>query len=83
MPCTIVLSLGIALLLNTAIGGRDFYRTVYFLPVVTSVAAISIVWKLVYNPGRGILNHALVDGVHMGRYYEIIQEHLNHPEAYL
>ncbi|MBI4862283.1 MAG: sugar ABC transporter permease, partial [Candidatus Riflebacteria bacterium] len=53
------LALAIALLLNTDIRGKGFYRTVYFLPVVTSVAAISIVWKWVYNAEYGLLNHWL------------------------
>lgn len=63
VPITIVLSLGIALLLNTSIRGKGVYRTLYFLPVVTSIAAISIVWKWVYNPQWGLLNHALVHGL--------------------
>lgn len=63
VPATIVLSLGIAMLLNSPIRGKDFYRTVYFLPVVTSVAAISIVWKWIYNPQMGLLNNVLVQGL--------------------
>jgi multiple sugar transport system permease protein len=54
-----VLSLGIAMLLNTAIAGKGFYRTIYFLPVITSIAAISVVWKWIYNSEYGLLNHWL------------------------
>jgi len=59
VPTTIAISLGIAVLLNSPIRGKGFYRTIYFLPVVTSVAAVSIVWKWVYNPQLGLLNYVL------------------------
>ena len=59
VPLTIVFSLAIALLLNRNIRGLSFYRTVYFLPVITSVAAISLVWRWVYHPQRGVLNSIL------------------------
>lgn len=56
---SIGVGLGVALLLNQPIGLRGFYRTMYFLPVVTSVAAVSLVWKLLYHPQRGAVNAAL------------------------
>lgn len=59
VPLSIVLSLAIALLLNTNISGKGFYRTIYFLPVITSIAAISVVWKWLYNAEYGLLNHWL------------------------
>lgn len=59
VPLSIALSLAIALLLNTAISGKGFYRTIYFLPTITSIAAISVVWKWLYNSEYGLLNHWL------------------------
>jgi multiple sugar transport system permease protein len=59
VPLSIILSLLIALLLNTAISGKGFYRTIYFLPTITSIAAISVVWKWLYNSEYGLLNHWL------------------------
>jgi multiple sugar transport system permease protein len=59
VPASIVLSLLVALLLNTAISGKGIYRTLYFLPVVTSIAAISVVWKWIFNTEYGLLNHWL------------------------
>jgi len=59
VPLTIACSLFIAMLLNRKIRGLSFYRTVYFLPVITSVAAISLVWRWVYHPQRGIINVTL------------------------
>ena len=57
VPTAVVLSLFVAILLDTEIRGRGIYRTIYFLPVITSVAAISLVWKWVYNAEYGLLNH--------------------------
>lgn len=56
---SIVVSLLVALLLNQKLRGQGMYRTVYFLPVVTSVAAVSLVWKLLFHPQRGLLNAGL------------------------
>lgn len=59
VPLSVVLSLLVAVLLNAEIRGKGIYRTVYFLPVITSIAAVSVVWKWVYNSDYGLLNHVL------------------------
>lgn len=59
VPLTIALSVFFANLLNRQIPGRGIYRTLYYLPVVTSIVAISVVWKWILNPDRGILNAML------------------------
>ncbi len=56
VPLTIVFSIIIAYLLNQKIKGHGVYRTIYYLPVVTSIVAISVVWRWIFNPDRGILN---------------------------
>lgn len=42
--------LTLALLLDAPLRGRGFYRTVYFLPTVTSSVAVAIVWRYMLNP---------------------------------
>jgi len=59
MPATIIISLFFAQLLNQKIKGQGIYRTLYYLPVVTSIVAISVVWKWIFNPDRGIFNALL------------------------
>jgi multiple sugar transport system permease protein len=59
VPMMLFVSLVIAVLLNQKIKGLGFYRTIYYLPVVTSIVAVSIVWKWLYNPERGLLNYFL------------------------
>jgi multiple sugar transport system permease protein len=59
-PLSVVVSLGAALLLNArAVRIRSLFRTVYFLPVVTTLVAVAIVWRYLYHPRYGVLNYAL------------------------
>ncbi len=54
------LSVVVAALLNTkGLRGVGFYRTLYFLPVVTMPVAVAIVWQWIYNGEFGILNFLL------------------------
>jgi len=49
-----------AVLINNVLYFRSFFRTVYFLPVVTSMVAVSLIWlNLLYNPAFGIINQIL------------------------
>ena len=57
---TIVLALGVALVLNKRnLRGRGFFRTVYFVPVITSLVAVSYVWRWLLEPSFGLVNTAL------------------------
>ena len=38
---------------------KGFFRTVYFLPVVTTLVAVAVVWRYLYHPRYGLLNYAL------------------------
>jgi len=55
----LVLSLGIAVFLNQKLRGIGVFRTLYFLPVITSVVAVGAVWRVIYNPNFGLLNSLL------------------------
>lgn len=47
------LSLLLALALNARLPLRNFFRLVYFLPVLTMSVAVAVVWKWIYNPSFG------------------------------
>jgi ABC-type sugar transport system permease subunit len=49
----ITLALGIAVLLNQKLRGRNFYRAVVFMPTVLGVTVIGLIWSLIFNPGGG------------------------------
>ncbi|MGQ2284735.1 carbohydrate ABC transporter permease [Leuconostoc pseudomesenteroides] len=59
VPLEIVISLTVAVLLNQIKVLAGFFRTIYFLPFVTSIVAISMVWKWIYNKDAGLLNYFL------------------------
>ncbi|MGH7600883.1 MAG: carbohydrate ABC transporter permease, partial [bacterium] len=59
-PLSIAASLGTALLINSKLGRfRNFFQTVYFAPVVTTLVAVAVVWRFIYHPRFGLLNYAL------------------------
>lgn len=59
-PLTIAVSLGAALLVNARLARfRGLFRTIYFVPFVTTLVAVAIVWRYLYHPRYGLLNHAL------------------------
>ncbi|MEW5816083.1 MAG: sugar ABC transporter permease [Spirochaetota bacterium] len=53
---SIITGLLIALALNEKVKGRLFFRTLYFIPVVTSTIAGAIVWRYLFDPGSGFIN---------------------------
>lgn len=59
VPTSLFLSLFIAILLHQKIKGGRFFRTIYFLPVITSIIAVSMVWKWIYHPQVGLSNNIL------------------------
>ncbi|MCB2352658.1 carbohydrate ABC transporter permease [Clostridium estertheticum] len=56
VPITIVLSMVIAVLLNGKLRGKSLYRTIYFIPMMAAPAAVTMVWKWLYNNQFGLLN---------------------------
>jgi multiple sugar transport system permease protein len=53
-PLSVALSLGAALLVDARlVRARGFFRTVYFLPVVTTLVAVAVVWRALYHPRVG------------------------------
>jgi multiple sugar transport system permease protein len=59
VPLNMALALGVALLLNQQLRGASFYRAVYFLPVVSSTVAASLIWGWLYSPNFGPINYFL------------------------
>ena len=59
VPLSVTASLALALAANTGLRGIVFFRTAYFLPVVSSMIAVALVWSWIYNPEYGLLNYLL------------------------
>lgn len=59
-PLTVAVSLAAALLVNAKLTRfKPLFRTIYFAPVVTTLVAVSIVFKYLYHPRFGMLNRFL------------------------
>ena len=59
IPGGLIVSMLIALALNSDIRGLRIYQAILFLPYVSSTVAVALAWKWIYNPQYGILNAAL------------------------
>lgn len=59
-PLSMVVSLGAALLIGSKlVKFKTLFRTVFFLPVVTTLVAVAVMWRYLYHPRYGLLNYAL------------------------
>jgi multiple sugar transport system permease protein len=62
-PFSVLISLGAALLISSKlVRFKTLFRTVFFLPVVTTLVAVAVMWRYLYHPRYGLLNYAL-DGL--------------------
>ncbi|WIM98528.1 sugar ABC transporter permease [Actinoplanes oblitus] len=59
IPLTLVVSLGLALLLNRRLRGVAFFRTVAFFPYIASIVAVAQVWNMLFSPGYGPIDAVL------------------------
>lgn len=59
VPAMVGVSLGLALLLNRKVPGMAVFRTVYYLPMITSSVAASIVWVWMLQKDYGLVNQTL------------------------
>ena len=54
-----VLALLLAVALNGRLRGKGVYRTLYFIPMVATPAAVTLIWKWLYTDRFGLFNHLL------------------------
>ncbi len=59
VPVSIFLSLVVAVIMNRKFAGVNFFRTVFFLPVIVSTIAISVIWLWLYDKEWGLINFGL------------------------
>jgi multiple sugar transport system permease protein len=59
VPLGLVVSLLVALLLNQAVFGMRFFRTIFYLPAVVSGVSVMVLWMYIFNPQVGLLNSLL------------------------
>lgn len=75
----IPLALTFAVLLNRKLAGMSWYRTAFFIPYVTPLAATAMVWQWLYHPDQfGLLNY-LLHRVGLPQQQWLLNEHLAMP----
>jgi len=60
VPINVILSLFVAILLNSEIKCINLYRTIYYLPAVVSGVVVSLLWTWIFNSEFGLLNNFLL-----------------------
>lgn len=79
VPVQAGLGLLMAVLVNQKLRGTTFFRIVYFIPVVTSIVVVSILWRFMYQPD-GIIN-SFIDTITFGAWQGVAW--LNNPSTAL
>jgi multiple sugar transport system permease protein len=59
VPLGMAISLGIALIMNQKLKGIYIFRTLFFMPVISSWVAVSIIWLTLLDPSVGVVNYVL------------------------
>ena len=59
VPISTCIAVVVAYLLNQKLRFSALFQTAYFLPMVTSITAVGLAWKLMYNKNFGIINYLL------------------------
>lgn len=65
VPGQMLLALGAALLLNLITRGKAFFRTLYYLPVITSWVIVSLLFRYLFQSPNGLINDFLVNFLHI------------------
>jgi multiple sugar transport system permease protein len=59
VPSVMILALGLAILINQKLRGIAFFRGLYFMPYITSMVAVAMVWNWIFSTRFGVLNNIL------------------------
>ena len=62
LPLSMVLTLGLAMLLNAKVKGQSFYRTIFYLPSLMPMVATACVFLWMFNSDNGLVNNLLLKG---------------------
>lgn len=60
VPITLIVSLGIAVIINKYIYFKDLFKVIFFMPFISSVVAIAVVFRVLFHPTQGPINQFLM-----------------------
>jgi ABC-type sugar transport system permease subunit len=61
IPVGITIALGIALLLNQQFFGSNAFRSVFFIPYITMMVAVAVIWQYMFKTQGGVFNFILLN----------------------
>lgn len=76
VPVQTVFALGLAMLVNQPLKGTKVFRTIYFVPTVTSMVVVAVIWAFLYHP-EGLIN-MILSSMTFGRWQPL--DFLNNPQ---
>ncbi|WP_246132037.1 carbohydrate ABC transporter permease [Paenibacillus hemerocallicola] len=59
VPITLAASLALAILIDRYVYFKDLFKVIYFMPYISSVVAVAIVWQVLFHPSYGPVNNFL------------------------
>lgn len=59
VPITMAISLCLAIILNKGVYFKDFFKVIYFMPYISSIVAVAMVWQVLFHPSYGPINSFL------------------------
>ncbi len=60
VPATLALSLLLAVIINKYVYFKDMFKVIYFMPYISSVVAVAMVWQVLFHPSYGPVNQMLM-----------------------
>ncbi|MFP7299375.1 carbohydrate ABC transporter permease [Neobacillus niacini] len=60
IPITLIFSLGLAVIINKYVYLKDLFKVIYFMPFISSVVAVAVVFQVLFHPTKGPINQLLL-----------------------
>jgi multiple sugar transport system permease protein len=65
VPAQMIIAMFIAVLIHSITKGKIFFRTIYYIPVVTSWVIVSLLFRYLFQSPQGVINYFLVEVFHL------------------
>ncbi|MBP1969257.1 multiple sugar transport system permease protein [Virgibacillus natechei] len=60
VPITMIIALVFAVLIDRNVYLKSYFKIAFFIPYVSSVVAVAVVWQVLFNPAQGPINQTLI-----------------------
>ncbi|SDN34708.1 carbohydrate ABC transporter permease [Bacillus sp. OK048] len=60
VPITLLISLALAVIINKYVYLKDLFKVIYFMPFISSIVAVAVVFQVLFHPTKGPINQLLL-----------------------